>query len=89
MDTEKRFVEQEREADNFYLTSCNVWFETATNEMHVPVRSSPDTVFYNVVLRSRNVSPKVVVECLTLLLRIREVSGSNLGPENGYSDWGF
>jgi hypothetical protein len=27
-----------------------------------------------------------VVEWLTLLLRIREVSGSNLGPETGYLD---
>jgi hypothetical protein len=30
--------------------------------------------------------PTVVVEWLTLLLRIREVPGSNLGPETGYSD---
>jgi hypothetical protein len=27
-----------------------------------------------------------VVECLTLLLRIWEVPGSNLGPETGYPD---
>jgi hypothetical protein len=32
------------------------------------------------------VLPNVVVEWLTLLLRIREVLGSNLGPENGYLD---
>jgi hypothetical protein len=31
----------------------------------------------------------IVVECLTLLLRIREVLSSNLGPETGYPDWGF
>jgi hypothetical protein len=30
-----------------------------------------------------------VVEWLTLLLRIREVPGSNLGSETGYTDWGF
>jgi hypothetical protein len=32
------------------------------------------------------VGPNVVVEWLTLLLRIREAPGSNLGPEIGYSD---
>jgi hypothetical protein len=30
-----------------------------------------------------------VVEWLALLLCIREVPGSNLGPETGYPDWGF
>jgi hypothetical protein len=35
-----------------------------------------------------NVTPNVVVEWLTLLLRIREVLGSNLGPDIGYTDWG-
>jgi hypothetical protein len=30
----------------------------------------------------------VVVEGLTLLLRIREVTSSNLGSKTGYSDWG-
>jgi hypothetical protein len=30
--------------------------------------------------------PNVVVEWLTLLLRIREVPGSNLGPDTGYPD---
>jgi len=30
-----------------------------------------------------------MVEWLTLLLRIQEVPGSNLGPETGYTDWGF
>jgi hypothetical protein len=29
----------------------------------------------------------VVVESLALLLRTREVAGSNLGPDTGYSDW--
>jgi hypothetical protein len=33
--------------------------------------------------------PNVMVEWLTLLLRIREVLLSNLGPENGYPDWRF
>jgi hypothetical protein len=35
--------------------------------------------------------PNVVVECLTLLLRIWEVPGSNLGPETGCPDafYGF
>jgi hypothetical protein len=31
-------------------------------------------------------TPNVVVEWLTLLLRIRETPGSNLGPETGYRD---
>jgi hypothetical protein len=26
---------------------------------------------------------------VVFLIRIREVPGSNLGPETGYSDWGF
>jgi hypothetical protein len=32
------------------------------------------------------VTPNVIVEWLTILLRIREVSGSNLGPETSYPD---
>jgi hypothetical protein len=35
------------------------------------------------------VPPNVVVEWVTPLLRIREVPGSNIAPETGYSDWGF
>jgi hypothetical protein len=35
------------------------------------------------------VIPDVMVEWLALLLRIREVPGSNLGPETDYPDWGF
>jgi hypothetical protein len=31
-------------------------------------------------------TPTAVVKWLTLLLRIREVPGSNLGPEAGYPD---
>jgi len=31
-------------------------------------------------------TPNVVIEWLTILLRIREVPGSNLGPETGYPD---
>jgi hypothetical protein len=31
-------------------------------------------------------TPNVMVEWLTLLFRIREVPGSNLGPETGYPD---
>jgi hypothetical protein len=31
--------------------------------------------------------PNAVVEWLTLLLRIREIPGLNLGPETGYIDW--
>jgi hypothetical protein len=34
-------------------------------------------------------SPNVVVEWLTLLLLIREIPGSNLGPEIAYPDYGF
>jgi hypothetical protein len=33
--------------------------------------------------------PKVAAECLAHLIRIREVPGSNLGPETGDTDWGF
>jgi hypothetical protein len=41
------------------------------------------------VLRLYKAAPYVVVERLTLLLRIREVPGSNFGPETDYLDWGF
>jgi hypothetical protein len=34
-------------------------------------------------------TPNVVVERLTLLLRIRVVPGPNLGPKTGYIDWRF
>jgi hypothetical protein len=33
--------------------------------------------------------PNIAVEWLTHLFRIREVPGSNLGPDTGYPDWGF
>jgi hypothetical protein len=33
--------------------------------------------------------PNVVVEWLTFLLHIKEVPGSNFGPETGYPDWVF
>jgi hypothetical protein len=33
-----------------------------------------------------HVLPNIVVEWLTLLLRIREVPGSNLGPQTGHTD---
>jgi hypothetical protein len=33
--------------------------------------------------------PNVVLEWLTLLLLIREVPGSNIGPETAYPDWGI
>jgi hypothetical protein len=36
-----------------------------------------------------SVLPNFVVEWVPLLLRIREVPSSNLGPENGYPDSGF
>jgi hypothetical protein len=37
---------------------------------------------YHIVTNQLN----IVVEWLTLLLCIREVLGSNVGPENGYPD---
>jgi hypothetical protein len=33
-----------------------------------------------------NCRPNVVVEWVTLLLRVREVQHSNVGPETGYPD---
>jgi hypothetical protein len=35
---------------------------------------------------SHKILPNVVVECGTLLPRIREIPGSSLGPETGYPD---
>jgi hypothetical protein len=37
-------------------------------------------------LRISDMSPKVVIEWLKLLLHIQEVPGSNLGPETGYPE---
>jgi hypothetical protein len=37
-------------------------------------------------MRQNGDLPIVVVEWLTLLLRIREVPGSNVGPETAYLD---
>jgi hypothetical protein len=49
--------------------------------MHIIYSSSSTTVqpFDTVV-------PNVVVEWFTLLLHIRDIPGSNLGPETGYPD---
>jgi hypothetical protein len=35
------------------------------------------------------VTPDVVLEWLTLVVRVREVLGSSFGPEAGYANWGF
>jgi hypothetical protein len=45
--------------------------------------------YFQWVSNLRLVSTNVVVEWLTLLLRIREISASNIGPVNDYPDWGF
>jgi hypothetical protein len=42
--------------------------------------------YKNIHKRLLHIPPKLVVECLTLLLRIWGVSGTNLGPETGYPD---
>jgi hypothetical protein len=49
------------------------------NRLTVRVLCSTSQTFWKYLLL-----PNVVVERLTLLLRIREVSGSHLGPETGY-----
>jgi hypothetical protein len=41
------------------------------------------------ILHFVKTTPNVVVECLTLLFRIRRVSGSNPYPETSYPDWSF
>jgi hypothetical protein len=65
------------------------------------VRSSVTSVLFYETTRSHNpdgclhtrrreiLKPNVVVELLTLLLRIRKVSGKDLGPESGYPELGF
>jgi hypothetical protein len=40
-------------------------------------------------IRFNSVSSNVVVEWLPLLLRIREVPDTSLGPKTGYPDWRF
>jgi hypothetical protein len=38
-------------------------------------------------INNNKLPPNVEVEWLTLLLRIREVRGSNLGPDSGYPEF--
>jgi hypothetical protein len=39
--------------------------------------------------KARHLGPNVVVECLTSLIRIREIPGSDLGLETRYTDLRF
>jgi hypothetical protein len=41
------------------------------------------------MIDSKSYASNVTGELLTHLLRVREVPGSNLGPENGYPYWFF
>jgi hypothetical protein len=51
-------------------------------------QATPSTLLATLMLKtvSSSVTPNMVVEWLTLLLRIREIPGSNLHPETGYRD---
>jgi hypothetical protein len=40
-------------------------------------------------VRIQESATQVVVYCLTLLLRIHEIPGSNIYPETHYANWGF
>jgi hypothetical protein len=52
--------------------------------------TSADTIRYLSEVLLIWVRPNVVVEWLTLLLGIREVPSSNIGPATDYADdWGF
>jgi hypothetical protein len=46
------------------------------------------TLYYKELMKETdiNLGLNVVIEWLAFLLRIREVPGSNLGPETGYPD---
>jgi hypothetical protein len=57
---------------------CLVYTTNNPQIISVPVTTSSSDIL-------PRLTPNVVVEWLTLLLRIREVQGSNLG----YPDWGF
>jgi hypothetical protein len=45
--------------------------------------------FARVLLIQHNLPKNFGVEWLTFLRRIWKVPGSNIGPETGYTDWGF
>jgi hypothetical protein len=76
----------------FVLFSPGKWSFCYTQlKLHVValfINNDNHNSFYGAVL-TKDVTTKVVVEWLTLLLRIREVPASNLDLETGYSDWVF
>jgi hypothetical protein len=67
------------------MSVCYIWLQSAGHEMS----DTSDVCYKTVKLWLIALPPNVVVEWLALLLRIREVPRSNLGPETGYPNWGF
>jgi hypothetical protein len=82
---------------NFAQILHQRYMSAATDKTLVQWRKESRRIssFHNILILSyrRSViysSPvNIVAEWLTLLLRIREVSVSNLGSETGYPDWGL
>jgi hypothetical protein len=72
--------------DNRAVSVCNIdtWIWN-----RVPRNSLSDRNRWWKQLSADKDRSNVVVESLTLLLRIREVPVSNLCPETGYPDWGL
>jgi hypothetical protein len=78
-------VETQREGDKKCWTSCNF----STNAGLSLFRTVTDSGCLRTKCWGEYLKPNVVVKWLTLVLRIREVPGSNLGQQTGYPDWSF
>jgi hypothetical protein len=66
--------------------SCSTRLRFFLNKLH---RLFHGCYIIRTYAQTNEYSPSVMVEWLTLLLRIREVPSSKLGPMTGYLDWGF
>jgi hypothetical protein len=53
------------------------------NEVSILLKKSDDSTPLILIRTVKYILPNFVVEWVTLLLRIREVPDSNLGPESG------
>lgn len=72
----------ERELFKLYVVTCskNIKFSVRTSFLGCKITW---------IRANYSIAISFAVKWLALLLRIRGVPGSNLGPENGYRDWGL
>jgi hypothetical protein len=64
-----------------------VFWDTALTAPKMEAASTSETsVYFKDYTAQHSRRPNVVVECLTFVFLIRDVPGSNIGPETGYPD---